>query len=49
MSIEDIAGLESPNFNEIHDLYDKDDSVKAILFDMEGTLLDTAPDFIVIC
>jgi hypothetical protein len=34
MSIEDITGLETPNFNEIHDLYDKDDSVKAILFDI---------------
>ena len=34
MSIEDIKGLETPNFKEIHDLYDKDDSVKAILFDI---------------
>ena len=34
MSIEDITGLETPNFKEIHDLYDKDDSVKAILFDI---------------
>ena len=48
MSDEEINLLSSPSFNEILDLYDKEDSVKAVLFDIvQSYIFETDPTKIV--